>query len=252
MNSSSNRASTWTIIQLMNTSTRGMGRGAVDRMDGWYQSTYLTTSPDNTMIGASNTPTQQDSFSMRDIPSYNEIMLQHRETRIPLWKKNVMQEDVSDAVNGVLEALVSLQELKILAQDYEWDDMQSILRGPVLTWKLQESCSILQQARGFLSIDARQEIGFDWGSCAWRKCGAQADAQESLAELYNAIGLFEPFECLFTIDIVERSLRDILAVIPPDYKPSEEVIVQRTGEYVPYEPRNNPSDGGNNEMIWII
>ncbi len=70
-------------------------------------------------------------------------------------------------------------------------------------------------------------------SCAWRHCGAQADAQEALAELYNSIGLFEPFECLFTIDIVERSLRDILNVVPIKYH--SDVDVQNLVPYVPYQ-----------------
>jgi len=66
-------------------------------------------------------------------------------------------------------------------------------------------------------------------SCAWRHCGAQADAQESLAELYNLIGVLEPFECLFCLDIVERSLHDILAV--STVNPSDVPV------YVPYEAR---------------
>ena len=49
-------------------------------------------------------------------------------------------------------------------------------------------------------------------SCAWRHCAAFADAQEALDELDSLIGVFEPFECLFCLDIVERSFRDILAV----------------------------------------
>jgi hypothetical protein len=44
--SSSSTTTTSGIIHLMNTSTRGMGRGAIDRMDGWYQATYLTTTSD--------------------------------------------------------------------------------------------------------------------------------------------------------------------------------------------------------------
>ena len=70
-------------------------------------------------------------------------------------------------------------------------------------------------------------------SCAWRHCGAQADAQEALAELYNSIGLFEPFECLFTIDIVERSLRDILSVVPMKYHSDDDV--KYVSPYVPYK-----------------
>ncbi len=42
-------------------------------------------------------------------------------------------------------------------------------------------------------------VGFDWGSCAWRHCGAKADAQEAIAELYSNVGMPEPFECRFII-----------------------------------------------------
>jgi len=216
------------IIQLMTQSTRGMGRGAADRSDGWYQDTYLTS---RDSIG-------QDITSTRTIPSYNEIMLEHRVSRVPNWKKEVVtKEDVIDSVDNVIRALETINVLKNISQEYEWETMAQILREPVLTSELQYSCGVLQQARDFLSIDVRQEIGFDWGSCAWRQCGAKADAQESLAELYNSIGLFEPFECLFTLDIVDRSLRDILTVVPGDYKPSSDVIIKRIGDYVPYEPR---------------
>jgi hypothetical protein len=47
-------------------------------------------------------------------------------------------------------------------------------------------------------------IGFDWGSCAWRHCGAKADAQEALAELYSNVGMLEPFECRFVIGKCHR------------------------------------------------
>lgn len=67
-------------------------------------------------------------------------------------------------------------------------------------------------------------------SCAWRHCGAQADAQEALAELYNLVGVLEPFECLFCLDIIERSLHDILAVSNVDAATIIPV-------YTPYEAR---------------
>jgi len=84
-------------------------------------------------------------------------------------------------------------------------------------------------------------------SCAWRHCGAQADAQEAISELYNSVGLFEPFECLFTLDIIERSLRDILAVIPLELKPDTSVLKP----YVPYksQPSNGESEYGGQSSI---
>lgn len=223
------------IIQLMSQSTRGMGRGAIDRSDGWYQDTYATS-------------LDSGQEYARIIPSYNEIMLEHRAVRVPAWKKEVStKDDVIHSVDTVIRALETINELKSIAPEYEWETMKEILQGPLLTLDLQYSCSVLQQARDFLSSDVRQEIGFDWGSCAWRRCGAQADAQESLAELYNSIGLFEPFECLFTIDIVERSLRDILTVIPEDYKPNSNEIIERIGSYTAYEPRN--AEGENEDGV---
>ena len=218
------------LVNLMVASTRGMGRGAIDRSDGWYQDTYLT----------SKDSIRQDDQSARNILSYNEIMLQHRTSRVPEWRQEeINKEDVVGAVDGIVQALETINELKQNAEEYEWDRMLIVLQEPSLTTNLQSSCSLLQRARGFLSIETRKEIGFDWGSCAWRHCGAQADAQESLAELYNSVGMFEPFECLFTLDIVERSLRDIITVLPGEFKPDKAVLNERIGEYVPYLSSNS-------------
>ena len=212
------------IVQLMASSTRGMGRGAIDRRTGWYQDTYLTS---------------KDAIPQGNVPSYNEIMLQHRTSRVPSWRQDIItRADIEISVENIICALETLNRLKINSAEYEWEQMLSTLQEPVLTTKLQDSCSLLQRSKDFLSIEIRQEIGFDWGSCAWRHCGAQADAQESLAELYNSVGMFEPFECLFTLDIVERSIRDILTIIPAEYKLDNDGLVRRVGEYAPYEPKN--------------
>lgn len=72
-------------------------------------------------------------------------------------------------------------------------------------------------------------------SCAWRHCGAHADEQEALAELYNLAGVLEPFECDFCLDIVDRSLRDMLAVIPPAFHPHHRTLPR----YTPHQ-RQNP------------
>lgn len=57
-------------------------------------------------------------------------------------------------------------------------------------------------------------------SCAWRHCGALADAEEALDELDHLVGVLEPYECLFCIDVIERSFRDILAVTKEYIDPS--------------------------------
>jgi hypothetical protein len=230
------------LIDLMATSTRGMGRGADDRLEEWYREVYgnsLVRLDDNN----DNSLPQKDAW---EIPSYNEIMLNHRVHRVPEWKRNyISQKDVVDAVDDIIKALEAIQVLKLDALDYNYANMQIQLRQPILTSKLSDSTSILQQSKEYLSQEARATIGFDWGSCAWRLCGAKADAQEALAELYNSIGMFEPFECLFTLDIVERSLRDILDVIPIDYK------TRSISAYIPYESQNgeNGDDFSDQEYL---
>ena len=51
--------------------------------------------------------------------------------------------------------------------------------------------------------------------------------------------MLEPFECRFIIDIVERSIRDVLAVIPDDIKPNN----QQVKPYVEYVPQAREDSG---------
>lgn len=53
------------------------------------------------------------------------------------------------------------------------------------------------------------------------------------------IGILEPFECLFCLDIVERSLHDILAV-------SNVATDIKIPRYVPYEARGQ--EGGDSAL----
>ena len=272
------------IIQLMRSGTRGMGRGEIDRMDGWFQTTYFggnyynepNSNGDNNMIITSKEVEEESAMSLlsksvndnvnalRNIKSYNEIMKYHRDYRVQRWKDDDKQigsvmslttndatDDATDddkikimniqtAVRTIYEVIEQLQVLKTLSSNYDWDAVNKILQSDLLKRDFEVSCNVLRSSVGYLDYDARQEIGFDWGSCAWRHCGAQADAQEALAELYNSIGLFEPFECLFTIDIVERSLRDILNVVPMKYHLREDVT--RLKPYEPYKTQQELND----------
>ena len=189
-------------VHLRPQALRGMGEGYIERMQDWRHGDIL--------VGESD-------VSLMDIPSYNELMQRHRDKRIPLWGKPVREQDVRAAVHQVFGALAEINKLKIMADNYQWEDIQTLIRLPILSDSLHESCDVLRRASFALSEESRNEIGFDWGSCAWRHCGAQADAQEALAELYNLSGILEPFECRFVLDIVERSLRDVLAAVPIRY-----------------------------------
>lgn len=180
----------------------GLAEGYKERRDDWRGGNILVSPSDISMI---------------NVRSYNEVMKKHRAERVPSWDKSINEADVQSAVGDIFAALSAVEKLKISADDYGWDDMRELIRTPVLSNNVARACSILRRASFALSTEARETIGFDWGSCAWRHCGAEADTQEALAELYNLLGVLEPFECKFILDVVERSLRDVLAVVPVNY-----------------------------------
>eukprot|EP00980_Cylindrotheca_fusiformis_P007624 scaffold1599_cov115-Cylindrotheca_fusiformis.AAC.9 len=179
----------------------------------------------------------QEPQISHSIPSYNEIMLEHRTERIPSWQlSSISKNDVQTAVANVQRSLLFVNECKSLAKKYDWDGLSTAVRSPLLHEDLAQACNLLKDADKFLSSDARDEIGFEWASCAWRHCGALADAQEAIDELDHLIGILEPFECLFCLDVVERSLYDILAVTQA-YQDSSIVIPV-------YQPLQRMSDVG--------
>jgi hypothetical protein len=172
---------------------------------------------------------------LQSIPSYNEVLLEHRTERVPQWQiHSIVSQDVRDSVSTVQKSLLYLQECKTIAKNYDWEGLAAAVQHPLLHDELSKACGLLKNADQFLSLEARNEIGFDWGSCAWRHCGALADAQEALDELDHLIGILEPFECLFCLDVVERSIYDVLAVT--------KVYQDETIEIPTYQPLQRMSD----------
>ena len=262
------------LVNFWGASTKGMGWGSSDREDtfeDWYGSSAAT---------------------LQWKSSYNEIMLQHRSERVPRWERTssianknnaatlATKEELQQAVNQLYKSLDELDELKLMADDYNWDGIKEYL-GPkserILPTALEYSMDVLKTLPSYyaqqqhinsnsveyasggatagkyttiptMASEAPEIIGFDWGSCAWRHCGAKADAQEATAELYSSVGMLEPFECRFIIDIAERSIRDVLAIIPDDIKPTNQkgVIIQPK-TYVEYISKG----GGDSEVLGI-
>lgn len=185
---------------IWSSTVRGLGFGKLERqslLDSNYEPGQLTES----------------------IPSYNEIMLKHRTERIPIMRDGatITEVDVKESVSTIQRAIMYIEECKALAKEYEWETLSTKLKEPILHSELETACYTLKGADMYLSGEAREVVGFDWASCAWRHCGAFADAQEAIDELDHLIGILEPFEGLFILDIVERSFRDILAVMPQHY-----------------------------------
>jgi hypothetical protein len=134
------------------------------------------------------------------------------------------EERLREAVSRLYRSIDDLDRLKGMADEYMWEEMRAYLdprtshvgttmttegegEGISLHSALEDSMDVLRtspalyrlQRRGDVDNELPGLIGFDWGSCAWRHCGAKADAQEAMSELYNNVGMLEPFECRFII-----------------------------------------------------
>jgi len=180
-----------------------------------------------------NTP----SPLLPEIRAFNEVMKEHREKRLPRWQEVIFdatgkqaqrassqaslpsEMKMKNAVEDLREVLLQVLEMQKLVADYQWDTVHNAIQASVLP-KLEPAATALRQQMQ-LRLQEKdvtyEEIGFDWGSCAWRHCGALADAQEALDELDHLLGVLEPPECLFCLNVVERSIRDMLAVVPAKY-----------------------------------
>ena len=161
------------------------------------------------------------------LPSYNELMLQHRQERVKRWKDNSSLAS-ADAIHTLCECLRAVWKMKNMANDYQWDNLRHAIRDQPLV-DLEMAASRLR------TLDPDNVIGFDWGSCAWRHCGALADATEALDELDAMLGVLEPYEAVFCLDVVERSLRDMLLTVPWEQADARDAdFWKRIPNYVPH------------------
>jgi hypothetical protein len=183
------RTSTWGT-----TTIHGMGFGSQER---------------KLLIDAASESQNVEVDTLLNLPTYNEVMLIHRTVTIPQWKRTPTSTTISQAIHTIVESMQKLDVLRDMAYDYQWDSIRTQLKSVPIS-DLPVQSSILRQ----VTPDMNDLIGFDWGSCAWRHCGAISDIQEAIDEMDQLLGVLEPQEIIFCLDIVERSLREILAVVP--------------------------------------
>ncbi len=162
------------------------------------------------------------------VPRWNE--LGNKQSTTSTSTQNNMtptKEQLKQAVLQLHHSLEEIEKLKAMAEDYMWEEMKDHLSPTPntlairtksdypLPLALEYSMDILKSiasyyssssidhstmSKRYLNMDELPNlIGFDWGSCAWRHCGAKADAQEAIAELYSNVGMLEPFECQFIL-----------------------------------------------------
>jgi hypothetical protein len=229
---------------------------------------------------------QLAAMFMNRLPSYNEVLLRHRTETVVQWQTVPTTNTIREAIHIVVDRVAALPTLTDLARDYQWSALQAQLQSPLWTTDLSRAASILRQAHRSSSstlltmpqehvtvvstnqasqpgrappastaetamlLELRNVVGFDWGSCAWRHCGALADVQEALDELLQLLGVLEPYEAIFCLDVVERSLREILALVPWDY--ADAADASRYASLPPYESkivRSNENGDDNDDEI---
>jgi hypothetical protein len=171
-----------------------------------------------------------NSDDLWHIPSYNEVGLEHRQERVARWRSVDELVDVSVPIHTLCQILQTIVELQGLAENYQWDNLRTVLHTAPVS-KLEAAASSLRK------LDPDAVIGFDWGSCAWRHCGALADAQEAIDELDYLLGVLEPYEALFCLDVVERSVRDMLTTVP--WKQADTVDIQFWKALPVYQPHQS-------------
>jgi len=213
---------------------RGMGFGRDERL--MLSSSAISTSESRNSGNPSQETTEESQFDLSNRPSYNEVMLFHRTFRVPQWKRDLSastttQQDghyYSNAIHTLCQCLASFDTLKDQVNNYQWDTLRRTLHSQPWS-ELEWAASRLRP------VD--EAVGFDWGSCAWRgRCNAWADAQEALDEVDFLAGVLEPYEAIFCLDIVERSIRDMLVLAPWDQALPQDVAYwkQVSGTYQPH------------------
>jgi len=129
--------------------------------------------------------------TLSNIRSYNEVMLDHRTRRVTKWKnqEQITRQDVEQSVRRIQLALIHILQCEQFVNEYNWEEVTKSLRDPILQVDFDEACDILNRATEYLPFEARSEVGFDFGSCAWRHCGAFADVREAIDELDHLVGI---------------------------------------------------------------
>ncbi|GMH52899.1 hypothetical protein TrST_g3858 [Triparma strigata] len=156
--------------------------------------------------------------STKNIPSYNEVMLNHRNVNVKEWTTAApaTSYDIKRAVRNLKVILKKLDEIDVLLDSYSYSEVLSRLNSPMFQLTLSRSFEVIRSS-GILSFELSNDIGFSWGSCAWRHCGSRADAEEAIGEMNKFLGMFEPFEGHFTVGIVRRCIEEVLEATPKEY-----------------------------------
>ena len=117
------------------------------------------------------------------------------------------REQTAQAFEEVVRVRDAIREARALAEAQRWAELGALL--PADTVPALERAATLLAASASLTADQRAAIGWQWGACGWRRCGAQADAAQALSKLRANLGMVVPLEALFYLDVALRSTDEI-------------------------------------------
>ena len=110
----------------------------------------------------------------------------------------------------ILRARNAIDVAEAAARERRWAEVDAAL--PAALIREMESAATVLATSAVLDREARAAIGWQWGACGWRQCGAQADAAQALCKLRANMGMIVPLEGLFYLDVAKRAVDEIVAV----------------------------------------
>ena len=139
-------------------------------------------------------------------------------------------EQTAAAAERLLRVRLALVAAEALArEDARLRELDAAVPA-ALIGELEAAATVLASSR-VLSHEARAAVGWQWGACGWRHCGAQADASQALWKLRSNLGMLAALEARFYLDVAVRALDEVLQLC------AAEGLLERSrlprSEYVP-------------------
>lgn len=131
-------------------------------------------------------------------------------------------------VRRVLGECVPL--LRSERDDDLWRETVDAKVTSALVAELERASTVLATAGAVLSAETRREIGWPWGACGWRACGAQADAVQALSKLRVNLGMASTREARYYVDVAMRAVDEVLrlgvseGMLPASQLPASEYL----------------------------
>lgn len=149
---------------------------------------------------------------LAELKSSNQLAATRREL-VNHWRTQPIAStgaEVADATRVLLTVRAAIRDAEEHARRKRWAALDAAL--PLSLVREMEAAATVLYRSGVLDEDAREAIGWPWGSCGWRRCGAQADAAQAICKLRASLGMIVPLEALFYLDVAKRAVDEMIGV----------------------------------------